>query len=186
MIYTGTFYSGLRSPIPLFTFLNELLEESQLAKGNIELTILGDLSLKLQNQLKPLPSFSLVKIVQTVPHSEITNWLNKSHIGWLIIPDLNWHKNTVPTKFYEYIQARLVIIAFVPQDSEVAKIIRHFDIGLVLEENESGQAKLANFLLNFDVEFERIQKNYNEMPISDFSREHSSSQLLQLLREISK
>ena len=67
-----------------------------------------------------------------VPTSEIAKTINRYDIGIFLAPHLSLnHTNTLPNKFFEFIQARLMI-AITPS-LEMESIIKRFDLGIIFD-----------------------------------------------------
>jgi glycosyltransferase involved in cell wall biosynthesis len=82
-------------------------------------------------KLKALASFTeRIKFISPIPIEEIVSTLNRYDIGVIVIPPINFnYENTLPNKFFDYIQAR-VALAIGPTP-EMAAIVREYDLGIV-------------------------------------------------------
>lgn len=84
-----------------------------------------------------------ITILPAVRPAEIVNTINKYDIGVFLIPPVNFnYANTLPNKFFDFIQARLAIA--VGPTPEMAAIVNKFNNGIVAEDfnPESLAAKL--------------------------------------------
>ena len=73
-----------------------------------------------------------VTFLKPVPTTEISRTINQYDIGIFLAPHLSTnHTNTLPNKFFEFIQARLMI-AITPS-LEMEKILNEFNLGVVFE-----------------------------------------------------
>lgn len=82
--------------------------------------------------LKKVEQMNNVHIRNPVSSGELVTVLNDYDIGLLVIHPSNFSlANCLPNKLFEFIQARLMIIAGPTPD--IARIVRTYDLGLVLE-----------------------------------------------------
>ena len=82
-------------------------------------------------KLKALADFTdRIKFIPPIPIEEIVPTLNKYDIGVIVIPPINFnYENTLPNKFFDYIQAR-VALAIGPTP-EMAAIVNGYNLGVV-------------------------------------------------------
>jgi len=71
-----------------------------------------------------------VRILPPIPSSAITGFINQYDIGLYLLPPLNFNsENTLPNKFFDFIQARLAIA--VGPSPEMSRIVQEYNIGVV-------------------------------------------------------
>ncbi|HLP10793.1 MAG TPA: glycosyltransferase [Flavobacteriales bacterium] len=86
-------------------------------------------------ELKSTYDFEHVFFHDPVPMTEIVNEINQYDIGICIVPHTNEnYRFGLPNKFFEFIQARLMII--VNEGEEMPKIVRKHNLGLVVNSQD--------------------------------------------------
>lgn len=102
-----------------------------------------------------------IRILPPVAPHEIVPRINEYDLGIFLIPPVNFnYANTLPNKFFDFIQARLgVAIGPTP---EMADITKKHQIGIVSDDFSA--ASLANRLRGLDQEqIENFKKNSNDL-----------------------
>lgn len=160
IFYAGSFYKGVRSPIPLLKILDNLIEKRTVSAGDIEIRIAGNFESELYEDIKKYNSFVFVNFIGKIPRSEVLSHLVSSDLLWLIVGNKSTHYTGVPIKFFEYLGARRPIINFAPKQSEPTKIISQNKLGWSFD--------TASFDLERSTEiFEHIIENYRRGLLSD-------------------
>lgn len=129
IFYAGSFYKGVRNPIPLLNILENLLNQSYINSSQISIEIAGNFETTLINEIKDLQVFKCMKFLGQLPRNEVLKKYKESHLLWLIVANKVSHYTGVPIKFYEYLGSQRSIINFAPANSEPTKIINELDLG---------------------------------------------------------
>lgn len=103
--------------------------------------------------------FSNVNILPPVPFIEISRHLNHWDIGLYILPPTNFNnKYALPNKFFEFIQARLMIA--IGPSPEMKSIVQKNNIGIVAPDFRArSMAKILNELT--EAKIEQFKRNVN-------------------------
>ena len=102
MRHIGNFY-GHRSPVPLFRALNLIIDSAPQALADVRIELVGHLSWRFRKHpsLRALPA-DLVKLVGTVPYSELLRLMSSSDL--LLTIDAPDHLSAfLPSKLIEYL-----------------------------------------------------------------------------------
>jgi hypothetical protein len=103
-----------------------------------------DYTEKLKQMAAHNPS---IRFIPTVPTQEIPISTNNYDIGIFILPFTNLnYKYALPNKFFEFIQARLMIA--IGASPEMQRITQQYDLGVVAPDFEP--KTLANLLMGLD------------------------------------
>lgn len=112
------------------------------------------------NELKSRASFTdRITFVPPVPVAEILPLINQYDIGLMIIPPINFnYENSLPNKFFDYIQARVAVA--VGPTPEVAEIVNEFKLGVV-SDDFSAQSLADKIIHLTDQEIDGFKSNSN-------------------------
>lgn len=127
--YAGSFYNGLRSPLPLLELLDRALEENLLTKEETLVQIAGNTEEDMKASMKDFHSFQCVQFLGSLPRAEVIKHMSEATFLWLIVANIKAHYQTIPIKLFEYIAARRPIVNFAPAASESSQIIQEKNLG---------------------------------------------------------
>jgi hypothetical protein len=127
--YAGTFYNGLRSPLPLLQLVDKALEENIIDSSKIKIQIAGNIDEQTKLQMSKYNSYTCIDFLGNLPRTQVLDYMNKSTFLWLIVANIKSHYQTIPIKFYEYMATKRPIINFAPNDAEVSYIIKENQMG---------------------------------------------------------
>lgn len=84
----------------------------------------------IQDLKAKLESNSRIRVLPPVPGDQVVATLHEYDAGIFLLPPVNFnYANTLPNKFFDFIQARLAVI--VGPSPEMANLVKRFDIGVV-------------------------------------------------------
>ncbi len=127
--YAGSFYDGLRSPIPLLKLLDKAFENDILSKSEVVVRIAGNIDENTKADIKRYSSAQCIEYLGFISREEALTYMHNSTFLWLIVANIKSHYQTVPAKIFEYIAARRPIISFSPIISEASEIIGSNNLG---------------------------------------------------------
>ena len=160
IFYAGSFYGGVRSPIPLFKILDKLIKKDKISTIEIEVRIAGKFENKLNEDLKKYISYNCINFIGNTPRSKVLENIVSVDLLWLIVGNKSTHYTGLPIKFFEYLGARRPIINFAPNISEPSKVIVENDLGWNFD--------TIDFNLDKSVEiFEKIIIDYKSGRLSE-------------------
>lgn len=186
IFYAGSFYNGLRNPIPLLKALDKLINDKLIDQNEFEIEIAGFMDEKLKEQLVEYVSFNNITFLGIISRKNVILKYRESHLLWLIIGDHLSHRVGFPVKGYEYIGSRRPLIVFSNEPAECYNIIEQLDCGVAMSNNiddETIQVS-ANKLLAYFIMFRNNDLNksvdYVNKPIQKYVRKHQTSQFAEL------
>ncbi|MDC0086569.1 hypothetical protein OAI39_03950 [Polaribacter sp.] len=160
IFYAGSFYGGVRTPIPLFKILDKLIEKDKISLVDIEIRIAGKFENQLNEDLKKYISYNCINLIGNIPRSKVLEHIVSVDLLWLIVGNKSTHYTGFPIKFFEYLGARRPIINFAPEISEPSKFIVENDLGWNFD--------TMDFNLDKSVEiFEKIIIDYKSGKLSE-------------------
>lgn len=126
ILYAGTFYGGLRDPTPFLTQVNIWLEAGLLQSSEWRILIAGNMEAELLSAFEGKPVLSILEIRGPLSRKQATACMEEADYLWLIVPDVDSHRDTVPAKLFDYLAFQKPVLAFVPLQSSVYELSREF------------------------------------------------------------
>lgn len=127
--YAGSFYNGLRSPLPLMQLLDRAFEDNLLTKEEAQIQIAGNIDEEQKQAMKDYKSYHSIDFLGNLPRTEALQYMCRTTFLWLIVANIKSHYQTIPIKLFEYIAARRPIVNFAPIVSESSQIIQEKNLG---------------------------------------------------------
>jgi len=127
--YAGTFYNGLRSPLPMLQLIDKAINDKTIESSEIKIQIAGNIDEQTMLQMRAFKSYICIDFLGNLPRAEVLDCMRNSTFLWLILANIKSHYQTIPIKFFEYIAAKRPIINFAPKDAEVSNIIKNHRMG---------------------------------------------------------
>lgn len=126
ILYAGTFYEGLRDPAPFLQLINEWLECGLMHASEWRIVIAGNLESELIMPFMGKQVVSILDVKGPLSRQQATDCMEEADYLWLIVPDVDSHRDTVPAKLFDYLAFQKPILAFVPLQSAVYELSREF------------------------------------------------------------
>jgi len=146
-----------RIPINLFKAIFELDKNSLINEKNFSINFIGKFCKSYFNKYIHKDIKKYIKISPYVPHDEVYKYLQKSTILLLLIYNFS---NNIPGKTFEYLRSGKIILAFGPEDGEVAKLIDETKSGIVIGYNDYD--KTYAFLEKIITELKRVVPTFSD------------------------
>ncbi|HOC88027.1 MAG TPA: glycosyltransferase family 4 protein [bacterium] len=127
LIYTGSMY-GNRNPRALLRALEKLAEERCPGLQMLRIRLVGRVGEPILQEIAASPVGHLFEHIPYVTHTASLQYLLAADGALLIIDDAPANKGIVTGKIYEYIGARLRILALAPE-GDAADLIRSHGLG---------------------------------------------------------
>jgi len=177
IIHTGTIASGYH----IESFLNAVQKLSEEMNGvKIILRFVGVVSGKYKDYIQNTPLKEITEYIGYVPHEQSIQYLQKSTILFLAIPDVENNQGILTGKLFEYLGAEKTIIGVGPVHGDAARIIKECTAGELFDYQD--QDKLFNYLLKlFNLWREGGAISVNNGKIKSYSRKHLTKELASLL-----
>lgn len=176
-----TYSGGLeiaRNPVVVWQALNELAEESEEFKSNLELIFYGNLSAEVENSIKENGLSYCLKKNGYVSHSESIQGIVDSELLLLTnFPDEN-SKGIIPGKIFEYLATQNPVLAIGPVGGDVAIILNETASGAYFTHSE--KHKIKGFIQ--EKYRNRLNTQTKERFIKKFSRESLTEKLAEIIK----
>ena len=180
--YAGSFYDGWIEPYTFLQGLGAYVDASQAAPSDLQAAFYGDWNKEYQRAATEHGVSSYVQPHDFVPHQHIVGVLKASDILLYVGGDDPRNRHNLPSKLYDYIGARIPILAIVDPEFRVAELIREYGFGLVVEPGDWEGVREA---------IERIRSGaFDYAPDPDdivrFTRGHSTDAYVEALDSVTE
>lgn len=171
--FSGTFYSHVNNPIPLFKAISRLNKN---VKDKILFHHIGKTQINLHKIISKYNLQSNVQLWDYLSHPQCLEKLNQMDALCFILDDYNKNSvNTIGGKVYEYLRLKKPILALVPENGEAAELINNTKSGNVISPHNI--VKICKTL----EEWITGNTNFEFSGIETYSRENQARQFLDLL-----
>ncbi len=131
--FSGTFYSHLNNPRPLFEAIALLKRDRPEMGKKIRFHHIGNSMITLRKTAKKYGLSEQVNEWGYLPHKAALEYLSGMDALFFILDDRYKNcENTIGGKVYEYLRLRKPILALVPEKGEAADLINYTDSGKVI------------------------------------------------------
>ena len=117
----------------------------------------------------------------SVSHNEALLQMSKAGMLLLLIPDNIKNKGIIPGKIFEYLKSNRPVLAFGPEDSDVAKILLETQGDIVGVNNKD---KLKFLAAKYDEKFKNGTLSVNSENIAKYSRKNNTSLLVEIINAL--
>lgn len=177
--FSGTLYSHLNNPQPLFAAMAILKKKSPDKGERLRFHHLGKAMINLPKLAKRYGLSGQVVQWGYLPHRETLQKLSGMDTLCFILNERNRNAgNTIGGKVYEYLRLKKPILALVPEEGEAARLIRYTDSGTVISPLNS--ALVAETLLDWQVN----PAGFGFTNIEEFSRQRQAERLSAFLDDV--
>ena len=177
--YAGTFYKD-RNPESLFKGLALLFKEKSELRKDIRVLFIGISDPLLRNLIDKYNLSDVVEHIPHITHRECISYLAGSHLLFL-----DTLRDCVPGKLYEYLGLRKPILALVPFETTVAKIINETQAGVVVDPKEI--EKIKDTIMALYVTYKqcglRLERK-DDSVLHQYERKRSTGRLAEVFNEI--
>jgi glycosyltransferase involved in cell wall biosynthesis len=169
-----------RNPEALWKVLKQLVNENDNFKKDLEIKLVGKVDFFVKEQLEKYGLSSFVNKIDYLPHNEVIKEQQKAKVLLLLVNQTKNAKSIITGKIFEYLAARVPVLAIGPPNGDLADILNKTQSGLISDFNDENQLKknilelYSGKVINFDV---------NE--IARYSRRELTKELSGLLSALS-
>lgn len=122
-----------------------------------------------------------IKIKDPVPVADICKQINEYDIGFYILEPSNYNnKIALPNKFFDFIQGRLAIVS--GPSSEMARLIKQYNIGKVMEDFEVDTAIKIFQDINHEM-INKYKQNTNQAA-KELNAEANNKEIVKILEKL--
>ncbi|MBW6516366.1 MAG: glycosyltransferase [Candidatus Cloacimonetes bacterium] len=177
--YTGSFYP----PITPKYFLEAMsaLKKRGALPNNLKIRFIGNYHQDIYSLLSNEELSSHISIIPSIPHRETIKAMVKSDVLILMLSNKEG-KGILTSKVFEYLRSGKPILAMIPENSEIAKIILRDSRHFLCHPEDVEQISQAILKVCKDVSHKRSTFS-NDKTIIEFSREKQYEKLSRILSE---
>lgn len=177
--FSGTFYSHINNPGPLFQAMHRLNKINPIIGSKINFHYFGKSNINLDKLVNKYGLNGQIKQAGYLKHHELLDHLSGMDAFVFILDERDSRSaNTIGGKVYEYLRLKKPILALVPEKGEAANLIRETKSGMVVASHDT--AKIATILQNWATEYPQ----FSFINIDNFSREKQAGQFLEVFRRV--
>jgi hypothetical protein len=181
IVYTGTVYSAGQDVVPLLEALARLQREQPQAAEKIRLVVAGKGQAEWKQAADRLGVTAMVELHGMVSRPEALQ-MQRDADALLLLDWRNCNDGVLTAKVFEYLSAHAPVLVLGPhRDSEALRLVERSRRGWY---GGSDETQIAKTLSAFYRDRESFTSKPNKAVIAQFSREHQSLRLLQLLRQV--
>ena len=176
--------NAARNPEPLWRVLKKLRSEN--SYPHLKVRLVGNVDVKVLEQLDKLELKTMVEQIEYVPHREAVVFMQTSSILLLPINRVQSAGGIVTGKLFEYLAAKKPILGLGPADGEAGRILKETGAGAMLEYDD--EAGIEEFIRRAYASWESRQPFYEASgsTITRYSRRHQTGVLANLLNDLSR
>jgi glycosyltransferase involved in cell wall biosynthesis len=175
MAHVGTLVRD-RNPAVLWKVLSALTRQNQMFREKLQIKLVGKVDVFVKEELDKYKLSRYVKKIDYLPHSEVIAEQQRSKVLLLLVNHTKNARGILTGKFFEYMAARVPIIAIGPEDGDLAKILQETNTGLI-----SGFEDEETLKKNILAYFSGHTTTRNEAQVARYSRWELTRKLCALL-----
>jgi len=175
--YTGTLAESY-NPLVFFVALKKIT--AKFPEVKFKLRFIGNPAVSLVEYIKKLSLSNNLDLIPTVTHEKSVQYLHRSTILFLAIPEIKNDKGILTGKLFEYLAAKKPIICIGPAEGDAAAIISECNAGKTFERNEENQIikYLEHLVYEWKVDKDLDIKNENYKKYSRYSQAKELSSII--------
>jgi glycosyltransferase involved in cell wall biosynthesis len=181
--YVGLFYGAKQDPSALLETLRRLIDDGRIPREDVRFNIVGEPDSYVKDLVARYGISDLTCFTGFVSHQEALAYQVNASLLLLFLHSDRSDIGHVPGKLYEYLGARRPILAIVPPNFEVARIIRETHAGMTVEATDL--AGIEQCLLDSYLAYKSGREVLlSESDLSPYERRHGAQRLADLLNEL--
>lgn len=177
IFYAGSFYRGVRSPLPLINALQVLVDSGIIAVDEIVIEVAGNFEKELLVDIARYPISKQINFLGKLPRNSVLALMQKAHLLWLIVGEEVTHYAGIPVKAFEYVASGRPILCFDSNGTETPNMIKELNAGWILsnkpEDNDSNSEILNQIFSKM-----LYAKAFNSKKLEDNVRYNRKAQAL--------
>lgn len=120
-----------RNPQVLWKVLKKITNENAEFKNQLEIKLVGKVDIFVKEQLEEFGLTQFVNKIDYLPHNKVIEEQQRSKLLLLLVNNTKNAKGILTGKFFEYMSAKVPVLAIGPVDGDLAKIINDTNTGLI-------------------------------------------------------
>ncbi len=169
-----------RNPQVLWKVLKKIITENSDLRNQLEIKLVGKIDIYVKEQIEQFGLTQFVNKIEYLPHNKVIEEQQRSKLLLLLVNNTKNAKGILTGKFFEYMSAKVPILAIGPVDGDLAKIINETNTGLISDFNDEVTLE-KNILAYFNGKVTEAK----EVEVNKYSRKELTKELCKLLEKIS-
>ena len=168
-----------RNPQVLWKVLNKIVKENLEFKNQLEIKLVGKIDIYVKEQIEEFGLTPYVNKIEYLPHDKVIEEQQKSKLLLLLVNNTKNAKGILTGKFFEYMSAKVPVLAIGPIDGDLAEILNKTKTGLI--SNFTDEKTLEKNILDY---FNGKVIERNEAEINKYSRRSLTNELCDILKTL--
>ncbi len=168
-----------RNPQVLWKVLRKIITENSDFRNQLEIKLVGKVDIFVKEQLEEFGLSTFVNKIDYLPHNKVIEEQQRSKLLLLLVNNTKNAKGILTGKFFEYMSAKVPILAIGPIDGDLAKIINDTNTGLISDFNDE-----VNLEKNILAYFNGKASEVNEAKVNKYGRRELTKELCLLLDKL--
>ena len=180
--HVGSLYNE-RNPEFLWDIIDELSENLQGFKEDLQINLIGNNNKKIKQNLSKRVFNDCVVFFDYVEHKKAIEFMCSSQVLLMLEVDDDESSYAIPGKLFDYLNSNRPIISIGPEQSEVREILSNTGSGKFFNYKDYNSLKLyieklyENYVNNLSIS----DNNYN---IDNYNRKNLTSKLVEIINKI--
>ncbi|MBN1949721.1 MAG: glycosyltransferase [Bacteroidales bacterium] len=172
--YTGT----LAANYPLEALTNAIKTINKEHKGVVKLRIIGEINFDIQEEVIQQIGQESVEFVPRLAHAKAIEYLFRSSMQLIIIPEAIGNESILTGKIFEYLASGKPILGIGPEDGDASQVLKETGAGKMFE--YSKKEEIESYILKVYNELRDHNIFYNREIIEKYSRKKITGDLVSL------
>lgn len=134
--YAGSFHEGGEGPENFLRALAGFINNHNLKKGDIRVNFLGTWNKNYSNLVKKIKLEPYIFSYGWIPHSKVISILKGSNVGLFINRGLRGDELNISQKVWDYVGAKIPILALAKQNYKIAELVKNQNIGVFADKDD--------------------------------------------------
>ena len=168
-----------RNPNVLWKVLQKICNENENFKASLEIKLVGKIDVYVKEAIEKYGLNAYVKKIDYLPHDKVIEEQQRSRVLLLLVNNTKNAKGILTGKIFEYMSARVPVLAIGPTDGDLAQIINETRTGLISDFDD--EITLERNILDLffgkciDVDIKEVNK---------YSRKNLTKELCEILNKL--
>jgi len=169
------------NPEIFWKVLNEISQENENFKKDLELRFIGTLDSSIIGELKKNNLIQNSNFIGVVKHSELKKFFRSTQVLLLLIPNVENSKGILTGKIFEYLAAKRPILAFGDPEGEVNDMLEEANAGKLFSYLEKDKVKEE--ILNLYQKYKENKLFLETSNIEKYSRTNLTEKLVKIINK---
>ncbi|PQJ79043.1 glycosyltransferase family 4 protein [Polaribacter porphyrae] len=170
------------NPKLFFKAVKRLCDENESFKNNIKLNFIGDISNDVKEDIYAYKLNNVTNFIGYVSHQKAIEYQKKAQVLLLLIPNVENSEGILTGKLFEYLTAKRPILALGKSKSDLSKILKDTNVGVVL--NYDDEDKIYSEIKRLYHQYQKNELQVDSINIEQYHRKNLTQKLAELLKSL--